>query len=170
MTDTDPRFPHDDSVLFARLREMWSRRDPVPNDLVDSVLVALATERLVEEYVLLTMLETGDRLAGVRGGGADASGSTKVFEFADATVTVMLRVSALSESRRRVDGWLAPAVPVSVGLQQGIHEWMTSVSAEGRFEFDDIPAGPVRLLLRPDGGGRLDHTARQGFITPQFDL
>ncbi|HEY8912874.1 hypothetical protein [Lacisediminihabitans sp.] len=170
MTTTDPRFPHDDSVLFARLRRMWNRRDPVPNDLVDSVLVALATEGLVEEYALLTMLETGDRLAGVRGGGDDASRHTQVFEFADGTVTVMLRVSALNERRRRVDGWLAPARPISVVLQHGDEEWTASVSAEGRFEFNDVPAGSVRLLLRPDAGGRIDDTARQGFATPQFDL
>ncbi|WP_394769029.1 hypothetical protein [Lacisediminihabitans sp.] len=168
MTTADPRFPRDDGALFARLRQMWIRRDPMPHDLVDSVLVALATEGLVEEYALLTMLET-DRLAGVRGG-ADASGQTRVFEFADGSVTVMLRVSALSERRRRVDGWVAPARPLSVVLRHGHDEWLASVSAEGRFEFNDVPAGSVRLLLRPDADGRIDDTARQGFTTPQFDL
>jgi hypothetical protein len=168
MTTTDPGFAGDDGALFARLREMWNRRDPMPHDLVDSVLVALATEGLVEEYALLTMLETGS-LAGVRGA-ADASRDTRVVEFADETVTVMLRVSALDDRRRRVDGWLAPARPVSVVLQHGNDEWAASVSAEGRFEFNDVPAGSVRLVLRPEPGGIGNDDRRQGFTTPQFEL
>lgn len=155
--------------LFPRLRRMWERRDPVPPGLADSVLVALATVDLGAEYELLTLLESSDRLAGVRGGG-----ETVTLTFAAGDFTVMLRVSVLGEgmlgagltdvgptarSRRRIDGWVSAASALTVRLlcADG-DERTTDSTAEGRFEFPDVPAGAASIWLEPR------------FATPRFDL
>ncbi len=140
--------------LFLRLRRMWERRDPVPPGLADSVLVALATADLSAEYELLTLLESTDRLSGVRGGG-DAVTLT----FAAGDITVMLRVSVLGEGRRRVDGWLSPPSALTVRLMSPEGDDRTTESTvDGRFEFADVPAGAASIRLEPR------------FATPHFDL
>lgn len=139
--------------LFPRLRHMWEARDPMPPDLTDSVLVALATRGLGAEYELLTLLESTDRLAGVRGG-TDAVTLT----FSAGDTTVMVRVSPTSGDRRRIDGWLAPASAVTVRLQTADDDLTTVSSGHGRFEFSDAASGPARIWLEPR------------FATDTFDL
>ena len=135
--------------LFPRLRRMWERRDPVPDSLVESVLVALETADL--DYELLTLVDSTDRLAGVRGTGAAVT-----LTFTAGTTTVMLRVAPLSTDRRRIDGWLSPPVALTVRLDIDAEgagapsvEQVTESSPEGRFEFADVPTGEARMWLEP---------------------
>ncbi|MGL4339478.1 MAG: hypothetical protein ACRCSP_03510 [Rhodoglobus sp.] len=157
MTATSPE-------LFARLRQMWNDRDPMPADLIDSVLVAIAADSLATEYALLTMVETSRELSGVRGPAEEST----TFQFSDGTMTMLLRVSPTSDGRRRVDGWLAPAFAGIVRLTQGHNDYATVVSPEGRFECEDVAAGPTRLWLEADAYSA-DGTPK-GFTTPDFDL
>ena len=46
-----------DAALFARMRAMWEDVDPVPADLVDRMVAAVAVEDLSREYALLTLVE-----------------------------------------------------------------------------------------------------------------
>lgn len=55
-----------DAALFARLRSVWEEHDPVPADLIDRMVAAVAVADLSREYALLTLVETAD-LAAVRG-------------------------------------------------------------------------------------------------------
>ena len=55
-----------DAALFARMRTMWEAVDPVPADLVDRMVAAVAVEDLTREYALLTLVE-GVALSAVRG-------------------------------------------------------------------------------------------------------
>ena len=149
--------------LFARLRQMWNEVDPMPDDLVESVLVAIATEGLATEYVMLTMLETASGLVGVRG-----ASESQTLEFTDGTLTVLLRVSSTGDGLRRVDGWLAPASTMTVRLIQAHGDVTTSTSPEGRFEFERVPAGRTRVWLETDVIE--DVGAPHGFTTAEFDL
>jgi len=48
---------------------MWDAYDPMPADLVEQVLVAVATEDLDAEYELLHLVSRTSELAGARGTG-----------------------------------------------------------------------------------------------------
>ncbi|GGC08909.1 hypothetical protein [Cellulomonas carbonis] len=145
-----------DEALLAPLRAMWRRRDPVPDGLVTSVLVALASEGLDEEYELLTLTGDAARLEGVRAPAGDdgGAGAPRTLTFTAGPVTVMLRVSPLDHGRRRVDGWVSPAGVHAVRLRCGADDVRTTSSAAGRFEVADVPSGVATLwVLGPEDAG-----------------
>jgi hypothetical protein len=134
-----------EEALLRDLRRMWEARDPVPVGLADEVLLRLAPE-LDDDVELLAIQEAGDLMAGVRG-----DRTATVLAFAADRLEVLLRISALPRGRRRLDGWLAPAVPGSARLTVGgrVHE--VAVAASGRFELADLPPGgaTLDLVVRP---------------------
>ncbi|UFU01953.1 hypothetical protein LQF12_10545 [Ruania suaedae] len=138
----------EDEALEA-LRKMWERADPVPDGLVDSVIVAVASEDLDAELLSLRPVE----LADVRGE------SAQVLEFVSDSLTLVVRLGQEADGRRRVDGWAEGIREVAL-----VHEeWSrtATVSPAGRFEFDRVPGGPVRLRLRSDDGA---------YLTPGFEV
>jgi hypothetical protein len=145
-----------DAALFARLRMAWEDVDPVPADLVDRMVAAVAVEDLSREYALLTLVE-GSVLAAVRG-----EADTATLQFSDGTTSVLLHVSA-TDGLRRVDGWV-DAAPLAIRLSQGDRDWSAEAGEHGRFAFDAIPSGMSRLRLVVRGA---DGDLRE-FQTPQF--
>lgn len=147
-----------DEKLWQDLATMWEERDPVPADLADRVLTAIAMDDLDAEYEILHLVERSTELAGTRGADAPVT-----VTFATDDVTVMVHVSATSEDTRRVDGWVAgpPVATLSVIDSTGAR---TPVEVdEGRFAVDDLPSGPTRLVLEFTEPGRT-------FITPEVQL
>lgn len=151
--------------LFARLRQLWRWHDPMPADLVDKVIVALATNTLSVEYAMLTRLESTGVHAAVRG-----VSDVQLLEFRHGSRSIMVRVSDLGDGRRRIDGWIAPASPLLVRLEQDDDDFTTAASAEGRFDFADIPAGRTRMWFQPDASNDGVGMSRQGFTTEHFPL
>ena len=97
-----------DAALFARMRAMWEEVDPVPADLVDRMVAAVAVEDLSREYALLTLVE-GSQLAAVRG-----ETDTATLQFSDGTTSVLLHVTrdrGRLAPRRRVGGCRGPRDP-----------------------------------------------------------
>lgn len=148
-----------DAALFARLRSVWTDRDPVPTGLVDRMVAAVAVEDLSREYEMLTLVESG-LLAAVRG---DTDAST--LQFTDGTTTVLVHVTMAEGGARRIDGWV-DADALAVKLAQGDREWASDSGEGGRFAFDGVPPGlsRVRLVVR-DADGEL-----RDFQTPQFEI
>jgi hypothetical protein len=169
VTQTDEQLLDAIAVLYAAL-------DPAPADLVDGVLARLAVEDLETEYELLTLVERVDHASGTRGvtGVADPGADTTVaLEFAGESYRVLVRISAV-DGRRRLDGWVVPAVPLRVQL--GSDSDVTTATrqsvesdADGRFEFPDPVAGDVRLWLTPQA---TDESGRPiaPLVTPSFRL
>jgi hypothetical protein len=148
-----------DAALFARLRMAWEEVDPVPADLVDRMVAAVAVEDLSREYALLTLVE-GSVLAAVRG-----EADTATPQFSDGSTNVLLHVSATEQGGRRIDGWV-DAAPLAIRLTQGDRDWSADAGEHGRFAFDTIPAGVSRLrLVVRDADGHLHE-----FETPQFEV
>jgi hypothetical protein len=147
-----------DAALFARLRAVWEEVDPVPADLVDRMVAAVAVEDLSREYALLTLVE-GAELSAVRG-----ETDTLTLQFSDGKTSVLLHVSATDDGARRIDGWV-DATALAVRLAQGDREWSADPGEAGRFAFEDIPSGMsrIRLVIRDDSGMR-------EFMTPQFEV
>jgi hypothetical protein len=157
--------PDDNRELFARLRGMWTARDPMPQGLVDDILVRLATEDLSSDLALLTLVAESNGLLGVRG---DTDNHT--FEFSDGDTSLLLRISAAGVGRRRIDGWLAPASRATIHLDGVDGEKTTEADAEGRFAFTEIPEGRARIWfdrLEADAS-RSDGT--RAFTTLEFEL
>lgn len=149
-----------DAALFARLRAVWEELDPVPADLVDRMVAAVAVEDLSREYALLTLVEAAE-LAAVR-----SESDTLTIQFSDGTTSVLLHISALDGGQRRIDGWV-DAAALAVRLAQGEREWSAEPGETGRFAFDGVPAGisRIRLVIKEDGEGGL-----REFMTPQFEV
>jgi hypothetical protein len=147
-----------DAALFARMRGMWAEVDPVPADLVDRMVAAVAVEDLSREYALLTLVESS--LAAVRG---DAD--TATLQFTNGSTSVLLHVTATEGDRRRVDGWV-DAAALAIRLTQGDREWSAEAGEHGRFAFDDVTPGMARIrMVVRDADGEL-----HDFQTPQFEV
>lgn len=147
-----------DAEVFAALRSVWTDVDPVPVDLVDRMVAAVAVEGLTHEYALLTLVEDAD-LAAVRG---DADMLT--MSFTDGQTSVLLHVTKTGAHTRRVDGWVdAPAL--AIRLAQEDHEWGAEATDHGRFEFDDVTPGltRLRLVIKAEDG-------LQEFATGHFEV
>ncbi len=149
-----------DAAMFAQLRAVWEHVDPMPADLVDRMVAAVAVADLSREYALLTLVE-GAQLTEVRG-----EADTATLQFSDGKVSVLLHVSATDDGRRRIDGWVDGAV-LAVRLAQGEREFAAELGDSGRFAFDAVPPGlsRVRLAVRADGEADL-----REFMTPQFEV
>ncbi len=146
-----------DAAHFARMRAMWSAVDPVPADLVDRMVAAVAVEDLSREYALLTLVES--ETAAVRG-----ESDTATLQFSDGTTSVLLHVTATEEGLRRVDGW-TDADALAIRLTQESREWSAEAGEHGRFAFEGVTPGVsrLRLVVRSDDGMR-------DFQTPQFEV
>lgn len=138
----------DDRALYADLREMWERVDPMPTDLPARIIAALAAEDLDLELVTLTALES----QAVRG-------EAQVLECSTDELTLVVWISDQPDGTRRIDGWTEGVEEVAL---LGENEARSAVvTGAGRFEFEDVPTGPVRLRLR---------TPRRGFTTTEFEV
>lgn len=147
----------DDAALFARLRDLWREVDPVPADLIDRMIAAVAAEGLPHEYALLTLVE--GPVGAVRGE-ADAL----TLQFSDGSTSILLHVTTTASGRRRVDGWVDTAA-AEIELVQGDRTRTTAPAETGRFAFDDVPPGLTRVHLTT----RVNDETRT-LSTPQFEL
>jgi hypothetical protein len=148
---------------FDDLAAMWERRDPMPEGLIDKVLVALATENLDAEYELLHLVERSRELQGVRG----SAGEAMTIAFSGGAFSLLLRVTEITEKFCRVDGWVTPPQAMSVKITQQSNNFQAVVDALGRFEIPQLPTGLTRFFLLSDDAK--DETERS-FATPTFEL
>ena len=151
-----------DAALFRALRRTWEQVDPVPADLVDRMVAVVAAADLSREYALLALVE-GEALAAMRG---DAEMLT--LQFSDGTTSVLVHTTETESGGRRNDGWVDAAATEVVLLRDDDADGERAVPVEsGRFAFDDVPAGVLRLRVvlegeAPDGAAAL--------TTPRFEI
>lgn len=144
--------------LLESLADLWQVQDPVPVDLVDRVLAALAISDVDVEYELLALTAHTVGLVGARGGD-----ETLTFTFEAADLSMVLRVSPTGPDTCRVDGWISPPREMSVtATQSGVNTLAHAVDP-GRFEFPHLKAGATRFLLHPEANS----THR---VTPSVEL
>lgn len=150
--------PTDEQLLDA-VRDLFDHLDPPPADLADGALARIGVEDLELEYELLALVDSPDQAA-VRGGADTGTDESVTLEFAGSSYRVLLRVDTI-EGRRRVDGWVMPAVRMRVSLvpdelpdseQQAAPaaELTTNPDDNGRFEFAAVAPGRYRVWLRPE--------------------
>jgi hypothetical protein len=158
-----------DQELLAGLRDMWEATDPMPGDLVERVHFTLQLEDLEVELMRLheaiePVGARGGEPTGTRGGTETASTVT----FSSETLTVMLTISGDGAALRRIDGWIAPAAALRVELRRDEGTAHTMADDDGRFSFDDVPAGLVQLLIEPTDGATV--TLARPVVTPAVQI
>jgi hypothetical protein len=144
--------------LLDALAEMWEQRDPVPEELVQRILIALTMDDLDVQYELL---ELTSRLVGLAGARSEDEAITFTFDSAD--LSMVLRVSSTGGDTCRVDGWITPARELTVTATQAGVAVQAHVLDQGRFEFPELRSGATRFLLHPEA-------STPHLITPAVDL
>lgn len=133
----------EEAVLLDQLRAMWTRRDPVPVDLVDRVLFAVWLEDLDTAVEMLTMTEQSEDLVGVR-----TTQTARTVTFSTDDLSILITVSDRPEGRRRVDGWVTPKGSGEVTLRRSDGTSSTApVDEDGRFALDDLAPGLGQIVL-----------------------
>lgn len=131
--------------LLDTVRDAWQRWDPLPEDLVDTVLVGLALDDLDAQYELLTLVTRNTDLAGARA----VADERVLIEFRADGLSVLVRVSHHG-SGRRLDGWVTPATGGTVGITHGERTTTVPIDGNGRFDLPDARPGLVRLVVHPE--------------------
>lgn len=161
MTDSTPaRDP-----LLDQLADAWARHDPPPASLTDRILRAVHAEVAADpfdaDYELLLLTSNSNELVGTR-----AAEGIVTMQFDGDEIQVLLRVSPLSDSECRVDGWVTPGEDLVVTAIQGNRRTDAATTTPGRFEFPALRREPTRLLVS-SGAATLDASR---FGTQPFDL
>jgi hypothetical protein len=159
--------------VFDDLEVMWTRRDPMPEGLVERMQAVAAAEVALADtdldYELMLLIERSTELAGTRGAATTAYTLTFTAEGLD----LMVRVSgARDDGTTRIDGWIVPPAPATVRATQvgsdhpsaEPRSWEVGIDERGRFEFVELPPGLYRLWL-----ASRDDDAK-AFGTPAFEI
>ena len=144
-----------DAALFARLRTAVEDCDPVPADLADRMVAAVAVADLSREYALLTLVEG-------TAGAVRSDAETTTLQFSDGSSSILLHISHTAQQLRRIDGWV-DADALEIRLSQGERSWSVPPGELGRFAFDDVPPGLTRVQL-------VTGPNTKDLLTPQFEV
>lgn len=144
---------HDDwPQLAAELRAVFDAVDPVPPEVEAVAYGALAWRDIDAELAELTAdsIEAHDQLAGVRGAGLQ-----RVVSFEVSGVVVEVEVTETGRTRT-LAGQLVPVGPATIVVQTPDNAVSIEADELGRFQLEDVAAGPVRLsCLLADGHQRV---------------
>ena len=137
----------DDFALLNSLRAYYDEHDPVPDGMVERIQFELTLDALQAEVATLTQLDLAG--AGTR---SAATESVRTITFTSESMTTMVTITPDSEGSVRVDGWAAPGadIRVEILLTDGTRE--TYADADGRFVFEQVPAGLAKFALHPADG------------------
>lgn len=148
-----------DATILDLLRAAASALDPVPDGLTERAQFAVAWDEVEAELADIRRTSLGG-YAGVRGGAVQPPTS---ITFSVPGVALVVSVTRRVGNRLRLDGWLTPPDTYEVALRlRG--ETTTVTATEGRFAFQDIPAGLGQFLVR-----RAEHDVDL-MLTPAVEL
>lgn len=139
--DTTPSGgPLGDDELIELLGQALDRADPVPERVMDGARAAL-TWRTIDTELAELVFDSARELAGVR---ADEDPHRQITFRAPG---VEIEVMVIDEGRRRLVGQLVPPSVATVELVGGDAVRSAQTDRLGRFAFDDLAPGPVRLAV-----------------------
>ena len=141
---------HDEAV-FEELRDLIARTDPVPERLNEAARAAFTWRTIDAELAELMQdsAEVDDAALALRG----APAGPRLLSFESPRLAIEAEVTVLGPRERRLVGQIVPPVAASLTLEQGGVRLTAQADELGRFMFDRVGAGPVRLRAAlPDGG------------------
>ncbi|MDG6102692.1 hypothetical protein Daura_41765 [Dactylosporangium aurantiacum] len=137
--------------MLRALRDIAGRRDPVPEAVLSAARASIAWRDPDAALARLTADSAAHRLVAVRGGG-----SPRLLSFFGGSLTIDVQATT-REGGVEMVGEVSPPVPARVVLESPGGSQETDVDDEGRFRFQGVVAGSVRLRCEPAGGAAV-HT------------
>jgi hypothetical protein len=154
MTDeqhpTDPSSTISDEVLLELLGEALAAADPVPDHVLEGARAAFTWSTIDTELAEL-VFDSSRELAGVR---AEETNRQITFQAPGVEIEVMV----IENGSRRLIGQLVPPSEQTVELVGAETVYSAQTDRLGRFSFDAIDPGPVRLVVLDANGSRLVQT------------
>jgi hypothetical protein len=141
----DPDEPIDgvDEEVLALLRTYHEAVDPMPAELIERTVFALALTDLDSGLIRLAEQQSLETV-GARGE------ESRVITFDSESRTVMIRISPL-DGAVRIDGWLAPPAPARVELRTALETVTVRADEDGRFVLEGVPRGLAQLAVHTGG-------------------
>jgi len=140
-----------DEAIFEELRALIARTDPVPERL-DEAARAAYTWRTIDAELAELMQDSAEVDEGALALRSSATGP-RLLSFESPRLAIEAEVTVLGPRERRLVGQIVPPIAASLTLEQGGVRLTAQADELGRFAFDRVGAGPVRLRAAlPDGG------------------
>jgi len=139
-----------DDQWIATLGDAIRHADPVPEHVLAGARAAF-TWRTIDAELAELVFDSASELTGVRG---ETSPRQVTFQAPGVEIEVMV----IENGQRRIVGQLVPPSEVTVQLASGDSVAETQTDELGRFTFNDVLPGPVRLSVLGSSGEDLVHT------------
>lgn len=135
-----------DAELLAALGRVFAHRDPPPDHVVAHAKDALTWQSLDADLAELVYDSKAQDAVLVRG-------DTREVTFRAPGIEV--EVMVLSERERSLIGQVVPAQTADIELRHGDATAVTRADALGRFTFERVSSGPIKLVVVTDSGARV---------------
>lgn len=139
---------HEDAELLATLGRVFEAIDPPPEHVLASARDVFVWQSIDAELAELVYDSTAQDSALVRG-----PGTTREVTFRAPGIEV--EVMVVSELHRSLVGQVVPAQEADVELLHREGTATARTDALGRFTFDRVPTGPVKLVVVTASGMRV---------------
>lgn len=137
---------HTEAGLLAALGRALSQIDPPPEHVIAHAKAAQTWQSVDAELAELVYDSTTQDLMTVRG-------STREVTFRAPGVEV--EVMVLSERQRSLVGQVVPAQQAVIELLHRNATTSTTTDKLGRFSFERVAPGPIKLVVMTDAGARV---------------
>jgi hypothetical protein len=134
--------------LLELLGQALVAADPAPDHAVQAAKEAILWRTIDGELAKLVFDSANQPLTGVR-----SSDTTRQVTFRAPGVEIEMMLMA--EGGRRLVGQLVPPQSATVELRHNDQVRETGTDSLGRFTFDGVPSGPVRIEVTTVDGGKV---------------
>lgn len=128
-----------DNDLLELVGRALSAADPVPDRVLEGARAAW-TWRTIDEELAMLVFDSAAELTGVR---SEDTARQLTFRAPGMEIEVMV----VDEASRRIVGQLVPPGSFAITLLAGAAESTQTSDRLGRFSFDHVAPGPVRLAV-----------------------
>ena len=139
-----------DNELLELVGRALRAAEPVPEHAITGALAAW-TWRTIDAELAELVFDSATELTGVR---SEDTARQVTFQAPGVEIEVMV----IDEAARRIVGQLIPGAEMTVELHGGDRVLTTESDHLGRFGFDEVLAGPVRLTILGAAGEAVVHT------------
>lgn len=152
-----------DVALLRQVAAAYSAADAVPAGLVERLIFDVTVDDLHAEIARLERTS----MVGAR---TDSAPGVQTVTFTSQHLTTMVTISRAGADRVRIDGWLAPGAVRRVELTMQESTVDTTSDEDGRFVFDDVPAGLARFVITDPLAAHTTGGSEAAVITPSLEL
>jgi hypothetical protein len=145
-----------DDQLLARLAAALEAADPVPDAVMAAARASFTWFTVDAELAALVFDSATEQPVGVR-----ATETARQMTFRTPAMEIELVI--LTDATRRLVGQLVPPRTAGIELHHERGPMRVQADASGRFAFDEVPAGSIRLICRFEGDER-------GVVTTEWVL